>query len=56
MMNKFLTIMLRRYLNDLFALEKILHIENLKSNIKIQVSSFNEHSADMLVVANIFEI
>ena len=43
---------------DLFALKKccILHIENLTINKKkFGYQGFNEHSADKLVVAYIFE-
>ena len=49
----------RKFSNDLFALKKccILHIENLTSNKKkFGYQAFNEHSADKLVVAYIFEI
>ena len=49
----------RRFLNDLFALKKcrILHIDNLTSNKKkFGYQAFNEHSADKLVIAYIFEI
>ena len=48
-----------RFSNDIFALKKcsILHIENLTSNKTIfGYQAFNEHSADKLVVAYIFEI
>ena len=55
---KFLSIIPRRFLNDLFALKKcrILHIDNLASNKKFGYQAFNEHSADKLVIAYIFQI
>ena len=48
-----------RFSNDLFALKKcrILLIENLLQAIKIfRYQAFNEHGADKLIVAYIFEI
>ena len=47
-----------RFSNDHFTLKKcrILHIENLTSNKKNGYQPFNEHSADKLGVAFIFEI
>ena len=48
-----------RFSIDLFALKKcrILHIENLTSNKKFSgIKLFNEHCADNLIVAYVFEI
>ena len=47
-----------RFSNDRFALKKcrIWHIENLTSIKKFGYQAFNEHSADKLTVAYIFEI
>ena len=48
-----------RFSNDLLALYKcrILRIENLTSNRKnLRYQAFNEHSADKLIAAYIFEI
>ena len=46
--------MSRIFSNDLFALKKC--IGNLTSNKKIGYQAFNEHSAEKLIVGNIFEI
>ena len=53
MIKKFLQVMPRRFSNDLFALKKCRI--NLTSNKKIGYQTFNEHSADKLIVAYIFE-
>ena len=55
---KFLLIMPHRFSNDLFALEKcrILYIDNLTSKKKFGYQAVNEHSADKVVIAHIFEI
>ena len=57
-MKKCLPIVPCRFSNYLFALKKcrIWHIENLTSNKKFGHQAINEHSADKLTVAYIFEI
>ena len=54
MIKKFLPIISCIFSNDLFALKKC--IGNLTSNKKIGYQAFNEHSAEKLIVGNIFEI